>query len=68
MAKYSVLFLALLGIVVVAAGAVELIKESGVLMVGLDVFGSVLIVLLGLWIVACAIECRRCYLEESSKS
>jgi len=68
MAKYGVLLLALLGVVVVAAGVVELIKEAGLLTVGLDVVGSALIVLLGIWIMACAIECRSCYLEESSKS
>ena len=66
--KYNVLLLALLGVVVVAAGAVEVAREAGVLIVGLNVFGSVLIVLLGLWIVTCAIECRKWYSEDYSKS
>ena len=67
MIRYSVLLLAFLGIVIMAAGAVELIRQAGVLTVDLDVFGSMLIVLLGLWIVTCAIECRKGYLEDFSK-
>jgi len=68
MTNYSVLLLALLGVVVVAAGGGELAREAGALTAGLNVFGSVLIILLGLWMVTCAIECRKWHSENSSKS
>ena len=68
MTKHNVPLLALLGVVVVVAGVGELAREAGFLTVGLNVFGSVLIVLLGIWIVSCAIECRKWYSEDSSKS
>jgi len=64
MRKYSVALLVLLGIVVIIAGAVELVRETGVLAIRLDILGSVLIVMLGLWIVACAFECKRSTLKE----
>ncbi len=59
MKRYGVVLLVLIGLLVVAAGTVELLREAGVITLELDVFGSILIVMLGLWITACALECRR---------
>jgi hypothetical protein len=59
MRRYSILLLVALGLVIIAAGAIDLLNEAGVFALRLDIFGSLLIVLVGLWITACAIECRR---------
>jgi hypothetical protein len=67
MRRYSVFVLLLLGVVVIAAGSFELLRETGVFTGGLDIFGSLLIVVLGLWIITCGIECRTAY-ESDRKS
>jgi hypothetical protein len=59
MRKYSLLLFVALGLIIIAAGAIDLLNEAGVFTLRLDIFGSLLIVLVGLWITACAIECRR---------
>lgn len=59
MRRFSVLLLVFLGIIVVAAGTVELLRETQVLTFSLNLFGPLLVVVLGFWIVACAVECRR---------
>ncbi len=62
--RFSVLLLVLLGVVVVVAGVLDLLREAQVLAFSFTGFGSVLIVVLGLWIVACAVECRRALASE----
>lgn len=59
MRQFSVLLLVALGVIVVFAGVVALLEETQLLTIGLNFFGPLLILVLGLWIVACAIECRR---------
>jgi hypothetical protein len=62
MRKYSVVLLVLLGAIVVVAGSVELLRESGVITFSLKLFAPLLIVVLGLWVMACAVECKApCY-------
>ncbi len=58
MRKYSVILLVLLGLLVVVAGTLELLREASVLILSFKFFGGLLIIILGLWVVACAIECR----------
>ncbi len=62
--RYSVLLLVLLGAVVVVAGLLDLLREAQVLIFSFAGFGAVLIVILGLWIVTCAVECRRALAKE----
>lgn len=57
--RYSVILLVLLGFVIVMAGAFDLLREAGVFGGGLDFFGSLLIVVVGLWVITCGVECRR---------
>ena|GEM_PF-6413308 len=64
MRRFSVLLLVMLGAVVVIAGVLDLLREAQVLTFSFTGFGSVLIIVLGLWIVACAIECRRSLVRE----
>lgn len=68
MRKYSMILLVLLGIVVIVAGAFELLTETGIIAIKLNIVGSVLIVMVGLWIAVCAIECRSGYYDNSQKS
>ncbi len=58
MRKYSLVLVLLLGAIVIVAGALEFLREAGVLTFSLRLFGPVLLVVLGLWVVACAVECR----------
>jgi surface polysaccharide O-acyltransferase-like enzyme len=59
MKQFSVLLLALLGVIVVAAGTLDLLKEAQVLTLNFNLFRPVLVMVLGLWIVVCAVECTR---------
>ncbi len=56
--RYSVILLVLLGFIVIAAGAVDILMEVGFLTSGLHIFGGLLVVVVGLWITVCAVECR----------
>jgi len=59
--RYSVLLLVLLGLIVVATGALSLLRETGVFVGGLGVFSALVVVVLGLWIMTCSVECRKRY-------
>ncbi len=59
MRRFSVFLLVLLGAIIIVAGTVELLRQVQFLTFSLNVFGPVLILVLGLWIIACAVECRR---------
>ena len=65
MRKYSAILLVLLGAVIIVAGAVGILKETNVLSVNSDVFGPVLFFVVGVWIVACALECRTRYFNDT---
>jgi len=64
MKQFSVLLLVVLGVIVVAAGTLDLLRETQVLTFSFSVFSPLLIVVLGLWIVACAVECRKAWKTE----
>ena len=64
MKRFSVFLLVFLGAIVVAAGMLELLREAQVLMFNFDAFSPLLIVVLGLWIVSCAVECSRGWKSE----
>ncbi len=68
MRKFSVLLLVLLGIIIIAAGTLEVLREADVLTLSLRVFAPLLVVVLGLWIVACASECRTGWYQSTEKS
>ena len=68
MGRFSVLLLVLLGVVVVAAGLLDLLREAQILVFSFTGLGSVLIVLLGIWIVVCAVECKHSLEQEQLKS
>ncbi len=59
MRRYSVALLVAIGFIVIAAGTLDLLVEAGVVVGGLHLFGGLLVVAVGLWITACAVECRR---------
>jgi len=63
--KYSAILLVLLGAVIIVAGAVGTLKETNVLSVNLDVFGPVLFVVVGVWIVGCALEFRTWHFNDT---
>ena len=64
MRKASLLLEVLLGAIMVAAGVFGLLRKPEVLYGGLDFFGAVFIIVPGLWIFACNVECRRGYNED----
>ncbi len=59
MRRYSVALLIVIGFIVVVAGAMDLLVEAGIVVGGLHLFGGLLVVAVGLWITACALECNR---------
>jgi hypothetical protein len=60
--KYSMILLLFLGAIVVTAGALEMLREAEVLTFSLRIFAPLLLIVFGLWIAACAIECKAgCY-------
>jgi hypothetical protein len=59
--NFSVWLLVVLGFIVVAAGTVDLLKETGLLSLSVNFFGPILIVAVGLSITACAVECKGIY-------
>lgn len=61
MRRYSVLLLVVLGIIIIAAGIVDLLNEAGMFNVELHIFGPLLIIAVGLWMLACVFECKLQY-------
>jgi hypothetical protein len=64
MKQFSLVLLVLLGAIIVAAGTLDLLRVAKVLAFSFNLFSPLLIVVLGLWIVACAYECRRWWKSE----
>lgn len=59
MKKYSMLTLILLGTAIIATGSAALLADAGIVAISLKGFGALLVLLVGLWVIACAVECHR---------
>jgi hypothetical protein len=57
MRKYSLTLLVLLGALLAVAGTLEFLREVEIVNLSLKTFGGVLVVVLGLWVIVCAVEC-----------
>jgi hypothetical protein len=58
MRKIAFYLLAALGAIVVIAGAMEFLRETEIVTFSFKAFAPAFVVVLGLWVMACAIECR----------
>ncbi|MGD0643924.1 MAG: hypothetical protein ABSA75_03365 [Candidatus Bathyarchaeia archaeon] len=59
MKRYSAALLVLLGLVIIVAGTIEPLREANIMAIRPDIFSSLLIIVLELWMTVCAMECWR---------
>ncbi len=58
MRKVAYILLVALGAIIVSSGTLVALREAAIVTISLKVLAPVFVVFLGLWIIACAIECR----------
>ncbi len=52
---YRGIFWAVIGVIVAAAGIVDMLQEVNIITINEDVFGSLILILIGVWIIVAAV-------------